>query len=170
LPFSRSAPRGTVAFRRECSCMAAARAGGRNLQPAGPVGAEVWFLLPSGPGLCGPDRRTGGRSGDTALPSRLPSLGSLIAFGYAGHRVWIFEGHPSALTAGLAHTEILLLDSGMLPLLQNDWMSVAQRMMDPPRRVLIHSRERYALLPAVPASTPQGWSYSEPDGEASYVN
>ena len=100
----------------------------------------------------------------------IPFLGYLIAFGYAGHRVWIFEGHPSALTAGLEHAEILLLDSGMLPLLQNDWMSVAQRMMDPPRRVLIHSREHYTLLPAVPASTPQGWSYSEPDGEASYVN
>jgi hypothetical protein len=100
----------------------------------------------------------------------IPFLGSLIAFGYAGHRVWIFEGHPSALTAGLEHAEILLLDSGMLPLLQHDWMSIAQRMMDPPRRVLIHSRERRALLPAVPASTPQGWCYSEPDGEASYVN
>ena len=100
----------------------------------------------------------------------IPFLGSLIALGYAGHRVWIFEGHPSALTAGLEHAEILLLDSGMLPLLQNDWMFVAQRVMDPPRRVLIHSRESHALLPAVPASTPQGWSYSEPDGEASYVN
>ena len=100
----------------------------------------------------------------------IPFLGMLIAFGYAGHRVWIFEGHASALAAGLAHAEILLLDSGMLPLLQNDWMSVAQRVMDPPRRVLIHSREHYGLMPAIPAPTPQGWTYSEPDGEASYVN
>ena len=81
----------------------------------------------------------------------IPFLGMLIAFGYAGHRVWIFEGHASALTAGLEHAEILLLDSGMLPLLQNDWMSVAQRVMDPPRRVLIHSRGHYALIPAIPA-------------------
>jgi len=100
----------------------------------------------------------------------IPFLGMLIAFGYAGHRVWIFEGHASALAAGLERAEIFLLDCGMLPLLQNDWMSVAQRVMDPPRRVLIHSRERYALMPVVPASTPEGWTYSEPDGEASYVN
>jgi hypothetical protein len=100
----------------------------------------------------------------------IPFLGALIAFGYAGHRVWIFEGHPSTLAAGLQNAEILLLDSGMLPMLQSDWMSVAQNRMDPPCRVLIYSRERPAFLPAIPSSTPQGWSYSEPDGEASYVN
>ena len=83
----------------------------------------------------------------------IPFLGFLIALGYAGHRVWMFEGHPSALAAGLEHAAILLLDSGMLPLLQTDWMSVAQRMMAPPRRVLIQSRERQALLPVAPAST-----------------
>ena len=100
----------------------------------------------------------------------IPFFGALIAFGYAGHRVWIFEGHSSALAAGLRNAEILLLDSGMLPMLQSDWMSVAQSRMDPPRRVLIYRREHPAFLPAIPASTPQGWSYSEPDGEASYVN
>jgi hypothetical protein len=100
----------------------------------------------------------------------IPFLGSLIGFCYAGHRVWIFEGHPSTLAAGLQTAEILLVDSGMLPMLQSDWMSAAQSKMDPPRRVLIYSRERAAFLPAIPASTPQGWSYSEPDGEASYVN
>jgi len=104
------------------------------------------------------------------MAKAIPFLGLLIGLGYAGHCVWVFEGHSSALSSGLEHAEILLLDSGMLPLLRNDWMSVAQRMMDPPRRVLIQSRERNALLPVVPASTPQGWSYSEPDGEASYVN
>ncbi len=100
----------------------------------------------------------------------IPFLGHLIPLAYAGHRVWVFEGHPSALAAGLEHAEILLLDSGMLPFLQDDWMSVAQRVMDPPRRVLIHDRERYTLLPAVPAAAPRGWAYSEPDGEPSYVN
>ncbi len=101
----------------------------------------------------------------------IPFLGLLIALSYAGHRVWIFEGHASALSAGLEHAEILLLDSGMLPLLQNDWMSVAQTTMASPRRVLTLSREHNnALVPVVPASTQQGWSYSEPDGEASYIN
>lgn len=100
----------------------------------------------------------------------IPFLGFLIAFGYAGHRVWIFEGHASALASGLEHAEILLIDSGMLPFLQKDWMAVAQRVMDPPRRVLLHSRERHTLLTLVADSTPKGWSYAEPNGEASYVN
>src|ERR1700722_17920608 len=85
-----------------------------------------------------------------AVVKAIPFLGALISFCYAGHRVWIFEGHPSMLAAGLQNAEILLLDSGMLPMLQRDWMSVAQGRMDPPRRVLIYSRERPALLPAVP--------------------
>jgi len=98
----------------------------------------------------------------------IPFFGLLIAWGYAGHCVWIFEGHPSALAAGLDHADLLLVDSGMLPFLQSDWMAVAQRTMAP-NRVLIYSREHKTLLPAVPASNPEGWAYSEPDGEASYV-
>jgi hypothetical protein len=94
----------------------------------------------------------------------------LIGLGYAGHHVWIFEGHASALAAGLEHAEILIVDSGMIPSLQSDWMDMAKNTMDAPRSVLIFSRERNTLLPAAPASTPQGWTYTEPDGEASYVN
>ncbi|HTC86780.1 MAG TPA: hypothetical protein VK686_00710 [Bryobacteraceae bacterium] len=100
----------------------------------------------------------------------IPFLGLLIGLGYAGHHVWIFEGHASALASGLDHAEILVVDSGMIPSLQNDWMAVAKNKMDAPRRVLIFSRDRNAFLPAAPASTPQGWTYAEPDGEASYVN
>ncbi len=100
----------------------------------------------------------------------IPFLGWLIGLGYAGHHVWIFEGHPSALAAGLDHSEILVVDSGMIPSLQNDWMAVAKNKMDAPQRILIFSRERNTLLPAAPISTPPGWSYTEPDGEASYVN
>jgi len=104
------------------------------------------------------------------VANAVPFLGYLISFSYSGHRVWIFEGHPSALAAGLEHAEVLLLDSGMLPFLQQDWMAVAQRVMDPPRRVLIYTRERPAIQRAVPASTPQAWAFGEPDGEASYIN
>jgi hypothetical protein len=104
------------------------------------------------------------------VANAVPFLGYLISFSYFGHRVWIFEGHPSALAAGLEHAEVLLVDSGMLPFLQKDWMAVAQRVMDPPHRVLIFTRERPAIQRAVPDSTPQGWTYGEPDGEASYIN
>jgi hypothetical protein len=103
-----------------------------------------------------PDLREAGKA--------IPFLGLLMALGYVGHHIWIFEGHPSALAAGLSHAEILLLDSGMLPFLQGDWMSVAQRVMDTPRRVLIHSREKYELLAAIATPTAQGWTYSELDG------
>lgn len=98
----------------------------------------------------------------------IPFFGLLIAFAYAGHKVWAFGAE--ALAAGIQQAQILVIDSVALESLQPNWMPVAQSVMDAPRSVLIHSRQRYALLPAVPAATPHGWSYSEPDGEASYIN
>jgi len=73
-----------------------------------------------------------------------------MGLGYAGHRICIFEGHSSALAEGLEHAEVLLVDSGMIPWLQEDWISVAQRVMDPSGRVLIHDCASYQLLSAVP--------------------
>ena len=88
-----------------------------------------------------------------AVSKTIPFLGLLIGLGYTGHRVWIFEGHPSALVAGLEHAQILLIDSAMLPFLPKNGMSEAQRVMSPPRRVLIHDGESYKLLAAAPVST-----------------
>jgi hypothetical protein len=129
---------------------------GRNIAVIGNTG----FTMSSGPGA--PSVEEASRA--------IPFLGFLAGFCYAGHKIWIFEGHPSALAAGLAESEVLLLDSAMLPFLQSDWMQVAQRVMHTDRRVFIHKREGYQLLPVVQCGKAPGWCYSEPDGEASYVN
>ena len=100
----------------------------------------------------------------------IPFLGFLFGWAWAGHRVWVFEGHPSALAAGLKESEFLLVDSGMLPFLQPDWMAVARRTMQPGSKIFLHDRAKYQLHLLAASTKPPGWRISEPDGEASYAN
>lgn len=57
----------------------------------------------------------------------IPFLGYLLGFGMLGHALWIFEGHPSALTAGCREADMLLVDGGMLPALEQNpaWRETA---------------------------------------------
>ena len=55
--------------------------------------------------------------------------------------MWVFEGHPSGLSAGLEQADYLLVDSGTLPYLQEDWMAVALRSMKPEGKVFHYNRE-----------------------------
>ena len=51
-----------------------------------------------------------------------------------GHSVWVFEGHNSALEAGCRAADLLLVDEGMLPFLEEDpdWRAKVQRVMRRP--------------------------------------
>ena len=100
----------------------------------------------------------------------IPFLGFLAAFAYIGHNVIVFEGHPSAFEAGIRNSNVLLVDSGMLPFLQENWAEIAFQVMQPNPRIFIHNRKGFNLLPIAKNSKPPGWRYSEPDGEASYAN
>jgi hypothetical protein len=100
----------------------------------------------------------------------IPFLGMLIGFSSIGHSVWIFEGHSSAFRAGVAESDFLVIDSGMLPLLDPDWMPAALGSMRPGGKVLLHDRAKYRLFPLAPSNRPPGWRIAEPDGEASYAN
>jgi hypothetical protein len=99
----------------------------------------------------------------------IPFLGYLIRWS-RDHQVWVFEGHPSALAAGLTDSEFLLLDSAMLPFLQPDWMAVAKRAMTTEGKVFLFGREEYSLNLLAASDRPPGWRISEDDGEASYAN
>ena len=74
-----------------------------------------------------------------------------MGLAYSGNRVWIFEGHSTALEAGVINAEILLVDSAMLPFIQKDWTTVARRVMSEPRQLLIHDRENFRLLGVRPS-------------------
>lgn len=100
----------------------------------------------------------------------IPMLGQLLGFAYVGHNVLVFEGHPSALESSLKGSDVLWIDSGMLPFLQEDWVDAAYRALPARPRILIYNRQTNRLLPVVKSDNEQGWRYSEPDGEASYVN
>ena len=75
----------------------------------------------------------------------IPFLGFLLAFSYIGHSVIAFEGHPSAFESGVRNSDVLLVDSGMVPFLQGDWVEVAFQIMRPNGRILFHNRENYTL-------------------------
>jgi hypothetical protein len=75
----------------------------------------------------------------------IPFLGFLAGFASIGHTVVVFEGHPSAFESGVRGSDVLMVDSGMLPFVQEDWKEVAFRVMRPGARVLEHDRATYQL-------------------------
>ncbi|MDQ3918488.1 MAG: hypothetical protein M3348_08420 [Acidobacteriota bacterium] len=107
---------------------------------------------------------------DTTKTKCIPFLGILLAYAYIGHSVVVFEGHPSAFESGVRDSDTLIVDSGMLPFIQDDWAEVAYKTMRPGAKLYIHKRETYTLMPVARSDNAQGWQYSEPDGEASYAN
>ena len=100
----------------------------------------------------------------------IPQLGQLLGFAYLGHNVIVFEGHPSAFEYAPRDIDVLMIDSGMLPLLQPDWVDVALRLMQPGAKILVQDRKTGRLQPVIKSKNAQGWRYGEPDGEASYAN
>ncbi len=75
----------------------------------------------------------------------IPFLGHLMRFAYHGYKVWVFEGHPTALIAGVREADVVMVDSGMAPFMQADWQAVIKAHMRG-NRLLIHDRESYNLL------------------------
>lgn len=100
----------------------------------------------------------------------IPQLGQLLGFAYLGHNVIVFEGHPSAFEYALRDSDVLMIDSGMLPFLQSDWVDVALRLMRPGAKMMVQDRKTGRLQPVIKSKNAQGWRYGEPDGEASYAN
>jgi len=107
---------------------------------------------------------------DTTHTECIPFFGYLLAFASLGHNVIVFEGHPSALEAGVRNSDVLIIDSGMLPFLVENWADIVFQAMNPNPKVFIHERKNFELFPVVKKNSPPGWRYSEPDGEASYTN
>lgn len=107
---------------------------------------------------------------DKSKTKCIPFLGFMLAFAYLGHNVIVFEGHPSALEFGVKDSDVLFIDSAMLPFMGDNWADVVFKSMKPNPKIFIHERNNYQLIPVVKKNSPPGWRYSEPDGEASYTN
>jgi hypothetical protein len=84
----------------------------------------------------------------------IPFLGFLVGFASIGHTVVVFEGHPSAFESGVRGSDLLMVDSGMLPFMQEDWKEVAFRVMRPGAKVLVHDRATYKLTQHFPPNAP----------------
>jgi hypothetical protein len=100
----------------------------------------------------------------------IPQLGQLLGFAYLGHNVIVFEGHPSAFEHALRDCDVFMIDSGMLPFLQPDWLDVALRVAREGAKMIVQDRKTGRLQPVIKSKNAQGWRYGEPDGEASYAN
>lgn len=107
---------------------------------------------------------------DKSKTKCIPFLGFMLAFAYLGHNVIVFEGHPSALEFGVNNSDVLIIDSGMLPFLQENWADIAFKVMKQNCRIFVHDRQSYQLVQIAKKNSPPGWQYTAPDGEASYVN
>jgi hypothetical protein len=68
------------------------------------------------------------------IRAAIPFWDFLAGLAAIGHSVWIFEGHPAALLAGCRNGDLLLVDEGMLPFLEEnpDWRAQAQSVMRRP--------------------------------------
>lgn len=81
------------------------------------------------------------------ISKAIPFFGFLLGFAYIGHAVWVFEGHPSALAAGCRDADVLIVDGGMVPHLQEDWVTVASGAMKR-AEIYVHDRATYSLCKA----------------------
>lgn len=65
------------------------------------------------------------------LRRAIPFVDYLLGFSSLGHSVWIFEGHAQALAAGCREADLLLVDSAMLPALEENptWRKIALSAM-----------------------------------------
>ena len=95
----------------------------------------------------------------------IPFLGFLVAFAHLGHRVVVFEGHPTAFETGVRGANLLLVDSGMQPFLPSDWPYLAQQAMAEPKRILVHDRKHYGLREIVgaPPAAPMSFTPRVPE-------
>ena len=100
----------------------------------------------------------------------IPMLGTLVGLAYVGHRVLVFEGHPSAFETVVAGSDVLLIDSGMLPFLHPGWFDAASRVMPAGSKILQFDRKCHQVYPVVKSKSSPGWKTTEPDGEGSYAN
>jgi len=97
---------------------------------------------------------------DKAIPFR----GFLNGWAYLGHSIVVFEGNLSAFESGIRGSDVLIIDSGMLPFIRRDWRHVARRVMAPGAKILIHDRETYTLSPLNENSAAAtAWSGDESD-------
>jgi hypothetical protein len=85
------------------------------------------------------------------LSRAVPFAGLLSGLAYVGHRVWVFEGHPSALAAGSREADLLIVDGAMVPHLPPDWSTTARRAMRRPV-IFVHDRATYTLRRVTNAS------------------
>jgi hypothetical protein len=100
----------------------------------------------------------------------IPFFGFLLGFASIGHTVVVFEGHPSAFESGVRGSDVLLVDSGMLPFLPDEWAETAFAVMRPTARVLVHDRATYKLK-SVLSKDGRGWvPPGMQDAEAMYTD
>jgi hypothetical protein len=102
----------------------------------------------------------------TDMTKAIPFRGYLLAWATAGHNVIVFEGNPSAFESGVRDADVLMMDSGMLPFVQFNWVEAAHRVMRPEGKIFLHDRKTFTL--SLFEKKPEGQSSSESNVEVNY--
>lgn len=76
----------------------------------------------------------------------VPNLSYLVGAACLGNNVAAFEGHPGDFAVGCENADVLLLDDGMMPLLQPDWAAIALNTLRQPRIILFGRDGRLSKL------------------------
>ncbi len=85
-----------------------------------------------------------GEPGVNDVNRSIPFIGMLMGFTYIGHAVVVFEGNSSALRAGCRNADVLIVDSAMMPLLEEGWQDTASSVMRN-ANILVHDRDTFQL-------------------------
>ncbi|MBE9029318.1 hypothetical protein IQ266_06020 [filamentous cyanobacterium LEGE 11480] len=72
----------------------------------------------------------------------IPFFGYLMAIGSLGHSILVFEGHSSTLKMGCRGADVLVVDGGMIPFLQSDWITVSRSVMQGGREIIVFQRDQ----------------------------
>ncbi len=59
----------------------------------------------------------------------IPFAGYLLTLVHLGHYVTVFEGHKSALVAGVRDADLLLVDGSLVSALPPNWLSIVKAVM-----------------------------------------
>ena len=89
--------------------------------------------------------REGPPPGVEELNRAIPFFGMLLAFSYAGHAVWVFEGQKDALQAACKGAGMLIVDSAMLPYLSSDWEAICSGALRA-SNILVYDRHSSRLV------------------------
>jgi hypothetical protein len=85
-----------------------------------------------------------------AINKKIPFIGILTGLAYIGHCIIVFDGQRNRMEEACRGADVLIIDSDVLPKLDQEWYVIATRVMRTPG-IYLHDRKAYTLRPVLPS-------------------